>query len=290
MIDPLGPLLLRNRPLVPGGGPFVVGILNVTPDSFSDGGRFEQPGQAVDAACRMVDEGADVIDIGGESTRPGSAYVSAEEQIRRVCPVTEELGRRLMAPDAPAISVDTRLASVARAALNAGATIVNDISALADPEMGPLVADRKAAIVLMHMKGTPADMQTHPVYEDVIEEIRHFFQERMARALAAGILQERVILDPGIGFGKTTNHNLRILKNLARFRELGAPLLVGPSRKRFIGEILNLPLPLDRLHGTLASVAATVLAGAECVRVHDVGPARQVADLSAAIRRAEEHL
>ncbi|MBP7937511.1 MAG: dihydropteroate synthase [Phycisphaerae bacterium] len=288
MRDHARPIPLRGKPLVPGSGPFIFGILNVTPDSFSDGGRFMTPAAAVDAGCRMADEGADAIDVGGESTRPGSAPVPPDEQIRRACPVIEELTRRLTGADAPAISIDTRLASVARPALDAGATIVNDISACRDPEMGPLIAARGAGIILMHMKGTPANMQADPTYVDVVEEIRSFLQDRMARALAAGIPPERIILDPGIGigFGKTTNHNLMILRNLKRFLGLGVPVLVGPSRKRFIGEVLRLPSPADRLYGTLATVAACALAGVECVRVHDVAPARQVADLVAAIQRA----
>ncbi|HOW71503.1 MAG TPA: dihydropteroate synthase [Phycisphaerae bacterium] len=286
MRDHAHPILLGGKPLVPGSGPFIFGILNVTPDSFSDAGRFMTPAAAVDAGCRMADEGADAIDVGGESTRPGSTFVSPDEQIRRTGPVIEELTRRLTGTDAPAISIDTRLASVARAALDAGATIVNDISALHDPEMGPLIAARGAGVILMHMKGTPANMQADPIYVDVVEEIRSFLQQRMATALAAGIPADRIILDPGIGFGKTTSHNLMIIRNLHRFVDLGAPTLVGPSRKRFIGEVLRLPSPTDRLHGTLATVAACVLAGVECVRVHDVAAARQVADLSAAIHRA----
>ena len=284
MNDTAGPILLKNRPLVPGGGPFIFGVLNTTPDSFSDGGRFLEPNQAVEAGCRMADEGADAIDVGGESTRPGSAYVSAEEQIRRTCPVIEGLVRRF-GSNGPAISIDTRLAFVAEAALDSGATIVNDISALSDPGMAPLVARRGAGLVLMHMKGTPADMQKDPVYEDVVEEVLAFLRDRMAQAEAAGVSRERIVLDPGIGFGKTVSHNLILLSSLKRFEGLGSPVLVGPSRKRFIGEVLGLPSPTDRLYGTLAAVAACVLAGVECIRVHDVAPSRQVADLSAAIRQ-----
>jgi len=233
----------------------------------------------------MAEEGADVIDVGGESTRPGGNYVPAEEQIRRTQPVISELARRFR-KDGPAISIDTRLASVAKAALDAGATVVNDISALRDdPAMADLVAERRAGLVLMHMKGTPQDMQKDPVYDDVVEEICRFLAERMETAGKAGIVREQILVDPGIGlFGKTTVHNLEILRRIGEFRELGVPVLVGPSRKRFIADVLEIPVPRDRLAGTLAAVAACVLGGIECIRVHDVLPARQVADLCAAIR------
>jgi dihydropteroate synthase len=279
-------LQIRGRPLAPGGGPFVFGILNVTPDSFSDGGQHVGVPEAVEAAFRMVEEGADAIDIGGESTRPGSQPVPAEEQIRRTVPVIVELAKRLE-PDGPAISIDTRLAAVAQAALDAGATIVNDITALRDDEaMASLVASRSAGVILMHMQGTPATMQQCPTYTDVVAEIRQFLAERIAAATAAGIARERILADPGIGFGKTTAHNLDILRRAGEFRSLGVPLLIGPSRKRFIGEVLGISEPIKRLNGTLAAVAACVLAGVECVRVHDVAAARQAADLCAAIRTA----
>lgn len=276
-------IVLSGRPLAPGARPIVVGILNVTPDSFSDGGWFYDSQAAVEAGCRMADEGADVIDIGGESTRPGSAAVSADEQIRRTQRVIAELARRF-APNGPAISIDTRLAAVAQAALNAGATIVNDISAMRDDaEMAGLIADRGAGVILMHMKGTPADMQANPVYDDVVGEIRGFLAERVETAVRAGIPRERIIADPGIGFGKTTEHNLEIIRRVREFRSLGVPVMIGPSRKRFIGQILGIERPADRLMGTIAVVAAVALAGVEMVRVHDVREARQVADMCAAI-------
>lgn len=279
------PILLRGRNLVPGARPFVVGILNVTPDSFSDGGWFYDSQAAVEAGCQMADEGADVIDIGGESTRPGSAAVSADEQIRRTQPVIAELARRF-GSDGPAISIDTRLAAVAQAALDAGATVVNDISALRDDaEMAGLIADRGAGAILMHMKGTPADMQVSPVYADVVGEIRGFLAERVETAVRAGIPRERIIADPGIGFGKTTEHNLEIIRRVREFRSLGVPVMIGPSRKRFIGQILGIEKPADRLMGTIAVVAAVALAGVEMVRVHDVREARQVMDMCAAISR-----
>jgi len=277
----------RGRAVVPGAGPFVFGILNVTPDSFSDGGAHARPADAIDAGLRMAREGADVIDVGGESTRPGSRPVSAEEQIRRTEKVIASLAERFL-HDGPAISVDTRSAAVAAAGLDAGAIVINDVSALRDdPAMAPLAASRRAGVVLMHMKGAPADMQRNPTYDDVVAEVAGFLEQRIACATDAGIARERIIVDPGIGFGKTTRHSLEILRRLEALRLLGVPVLVGPSRKRFIGEILGLAEPRDRLMGTAAAVAACVLAGIECVRVHDVAPCRQVADLCAAIRQGD---
>lgn len=274
----------RGRPVVPGGGPFVWGVLNVTPDSFSDGGVYVDASAAIDAGLRMADAGADVIDIGGESTRPGSMGVAPDEQMRRVMPVIEGLVSKPGA-DGPAISIDTRSAEVAQAAIAAGARVINDVSALRDDaEIAPLAASRGVMIVLMHMKGTPADMQKDPTYDDVVAEVRDFLHERMTSAIAAGVPRNRIIVDPGIGFGKTTAHNLKILANLEFFRPLGVPVMVGPSRKRFIGEILGIDKPRDRLMGTAAAVAACILAGVECVRVHDVAECRQVADVCAAIR------
>ncbi len=280
--------MLRGRPLVPGGGPFVFGVLNVTPDSFSDGGAYGSPEEAVAAGERMAAEGADVIDVGGESTRPGSRPVPADEQRRRVEPVIAALAERL-GPEGPAISVDTRSSVVAAAALEAGASLINDVSALRDdPAMIEVAVRHGCGVVLMHMQGSPETMQADPRYDDVIGEIAAFLADRVAEVRRQGLSAERLILDPGIGFGKTTQHNLRILADLPALRLPGLPLLVGPSRKRFIGEVLGLDRPADRLAGTLAAVAAAVLAGAECVRVHDVRPAREVADLCAAIRRTGE--
>jgi len=263
----------------------VFGVLNVTPDSFSDSGLYADVADAIAAGCRMADAGADVIDVGGESTRPGSAYVPADEQIRRTQPVITGLAERFRS-DGPAISIDTRLAEVARAAAEAGVSVVNDVSALRDdPGMADLVAERGLGVILMHMKGTPVDMQAEPVYDDAVAQIRAFLAGRIEAAMRAGIPRERIIVDPGIGFGKTTAHNLEILGRVGAFRELGVPVLVGPSRKRFIGDVLGIDSPRDRLMGTLAAVSACVLAGVECVRVHDVAACRQVADLCAAIRR-----
>jgi len=279
-------LHIKGRPLVRGAGPFVFGVLNVTPDSFSDGGRYARASEAIEAGVRMAEEGADVIDIGGESTRPGSQPVPADEQIRRTRPVIAELARQF-GSRGPSISVDTRLAEVARAAVDAGATIINDITALRDDQaLAPLAASTGVGVILMHMQGTPATMQQCPTYRNVVAEIRQFLAERIVAATTAGIPLERLVVDPGIGFGKTTTHNLEILRRAGEFRDLGVPVLIGPSRKRFIGEVLGIPEPIKRLYGTLAAVAACVLAGVECVRVHDVAACRQVADLCAAIRSA----
>jgi len=278
---------MRFRGLLvePGAGPFVFGILNVTPDSFSDGGDYLDADDAIGAGCRMAEAGADVIDVGGESTKPGSTYVSADEQIRRTQPVIAGLAERF-GSKGPAISIDTRLAEVARAAADAGASVVNDVSALRDDsELAKLVADRGLGIVLMHMKRKPADMQVNPFYDDVIAEIREFLAERINAAVQAGIPRERIIIDPGIGFGKTTQHNLQILRHVGSFRELGVPVLIGPSRKRFIGDVLGIDSPRDRLMGTLAAVSVSVLAGVEGIRVHDVAECRQIVDMCKAIRQ-----
>lgn len=279
------PIRLRGRPVVPGGGPFVFGILNVTPDSFSDGGAYPTADDAVNAGLRMADEGADALDVGGESTRPGSQEVPPDEQIRRTQDVIARLAQR-MGADGPAISIDTRSAAVAEAALDAGATIINDVSALRDDAaMAGLAGRRGAGVILMHMQGTPADMQAKPVYEDVVAEVRAFLRERVEYATRAGVARDRVIVDPGIGFGKTGLHNLEILRRLDELRGLRVPVMIGPSRKRFIGDVLGGRPPHGRLFGTAGAVAACVLAGVECVRVHDVAACRDVAEVCAAIRR-----
>lgn len=258
----------------------VMGILNVTPDSFSDGGRYLDPDAAVARAREMVESGAEILDIGGESTRPGATPATVEEELRRVLPVVE----RLAASDL-ILSVDTSKAAVAKAALDAGAQIVNDITALrGDPDMAPVVAQYGAGVVLMHMQGTPRTMQKEPSYADVVADIAAFFEERRAAAKDAGIADDRIVFDPGIGFGKTVDHNLTILKRLGEFEALGRPLLLGPSRKRFIGAVLGTDVD-DRLEGTAAAVAAGVLAGAAIVRVHDVKAMSRVARMAEAIRR-----
>jgi dihydropteroate synthase len=266
--------------LFEGPGPFLMGVVNATPDSFSDGGRFLDPEAAADQAERLLAEGADLVDVGGESTRPGAGPVPPEEERRRVVPVIERLRARGVA--AP-ISVDTRRAQVARAALEAGADLVNDVSALGDPAMGAVVAAAGVPVVLMHMRGTPADMAERASYGDVVAEVRHELAAALARAEALGIPRDRTILDPGLGFAKTPGQTVRLLARVGELRDLRRPLLVGPSRKRFIGHLTGAEVG-DRLPGTLAAVTACVLAGVELVRVHDVAAARQAALVAAALR------
>jgi dihydropteroate synthase len=268
--------------LFEGPGPFLMGVVNVTPDSFSDGGRFADPAAAADHASRLAQEGADLVDLGGESTRPGAPPVPAAEELRRVIPVIERLRAGGFALP---ISVDTSKPEVARAALDAGADLVNDVQGLASPELAALVAARGVPAVLMHTRGTPADMASRAVYGDVVEEVAAELEQALARAERAGVRRERVVLDPGIGFAKTAEQSLALLAGLDRLRGLGCPLLVGPSRKSFIGKLTGADVA-DRLPGTLAAVAACVLAGAELVRVHDVAAARQAARVAAAIREA----
>ena len=244
----------------------VMGILNVTPDSFSEDGRFFDPEEAIRHAAQMVSDGADVVDVGGESTRPGSDPVPTDEEIRRVLPVIERIVEQN--PDVP-ISIDTRKAEVADRALAAGATLVNDVSAGADPEMFGVVRERDAAIVLMHMKGEPKTMQQLPEYEDVVGEVHGFLRECVEAAEFAGIDAERIAIDPGIGFGKTLEHNLELMRRIDAFLDLGRPVLVGPSRKRFIGAIVGVPED-ERVEGTIGAVAWLVSRGAHVARVHDV--------------------
>ena len=259
--------------LVFGGRCLIMGVVNVTPDSFSDGGECYSPADAVVRACKMVAEGVDVVDIGGESTRPGSDAVTAEEQIRRVVPVIKQA--RVHGVGVP-ISIDTRSAAVAAAALDAGADIVNDISAVRDDgDMPGLLAARRVPFIIMHMQGRPKTMQEAPQYGDVVTEVAEFFDERAAALAAAGVDVDRMIVDPGIGFGKMLEHNLELLRSVARFRGRW-PVIVGPSRKRFIGQILNEPDAKKRLMGTAAVVAHCALARVDMVRVHDVREMRQV--------------
>lgn len=270
--------------LFEGPGPFLMGVVNVTPDSFSDGGRFLDADAAVAQAERLAAEGADLVDLGGESTRPGSAPVDEAEEARRVVPVVERLrARGFPLP----ISLDTRRASVARAGLAAGADLVNDVQGLADPALARVVAEAGVPVVLMHMRGTPADMQAHARYADLLGEVAAELRAAVARAEAAGIPAGQIVLDPGIGFAKTTAHNVELLARVGELRALGFPLLVGPSRKRFVGELTGAPVE-DRLPGTLAAVTACVLAGVEWLRVHDVAAARQAATVAAALRGARE--
>jgi dihydropteroate synthase len=245
----------------------VMGVLNVTPDSFSDGGQFFSIEAALERAGQMIREGADLLDIGGESTRPGAASVPAEEEIRRVIPVIQQLAVRTTTP----ISIDTQKPEVARAALLAGASIVNDIAAnRADDAMGRVVAEFRAGYVAMHMQGTPQTMQQHPAYTDVAREVDGFFADRLARLEALGVRREQVALDPGIGFGKTLEHNLQLLAALPRFARHGRPVLLGVSRKSFLGKLTGAEIPADRLPGALACAALAVRDGVQILRVHDV--------------------
>jgi len=248
----------------------VMGILNVTPDSFSDGGRFIAADAAIEHALQMVADGADIIDIGGESTRPGAEPVGTEEEMRRVLPVIERLRRETEVP----ISIDTYKAATARAALEAGADMVNDVSALRfDSRMAEVIASRKVPVVLMHMLGTPRDMQKDPHYENCVQEITRFFAERIDFCIKNGIDRSQIILDPGIGFGKRLSDNLDILTRLQRFKKFSLPLLVGVSRKSFIGMIHPSGRPADqRIGGSIAAAVAAVNNGADIVRVHDVAP------------------
>jgi dihydropteroate synthase len=259
----------------------VMGVLNVTPDSFFDGGRFSTTQHAVERAAEMIATGADIIDIGGESTRPKAAPVSEEQELRRVIPVVEKV--RTLCGDFY-ISVDTTKAAVAERALAAGAQIINDISALRfDARMAAVVREGGAGLVLMHMQGTPQTMQENPHYADVVDEVKEFLRERVEAALTAGISRARIAVDPGIGFGKTLEHNLQLLARLEEFCQLGQPLLVGVSRKSFIGKVLGKE-PSERIWGTAAAVAWSVAHGANIVRVHDVAEMKQVAQMIDAIR------
>jgi dihydropteroate synthase len=260
----------------------IMGILNVTPDSFSDGGLHFDTSAAIDRALTMIDEGADIIDIGGESTRPGSEPVSREEELRRTIPVIEALARKVAVP----LSIDTSKAEVARRALDAGASIVNDISGLRfDPEMVGVVSKYRVPVVIMHIKGNPKNMQANPVYEVLIPEIIDHLRLSVRSAVKLGIPEDMIIVDPGIGFGKTFEQNVEILNNLQEFTLLGRPLLVGPSRKAFLGKILGGVPPSERVDGTAAVVAISIIKGADIVRVHDVKIMTEVAKVADAIKR-----
>ena len=265
--------------LVLGKRTTVMGVLNVTPDSFSDGGDWLNPDRAVRRARAMVREGAHLIDVGGESTRPGARPVSADEEIRRVIPVIERLARENIL-----VSIDTSKARVAEAAFRAGAKILNDITALrGDPGMARAAARAGVAVILMHMKGSPRTMQRNPEYGDVVNEIMTFFREILRNAWRAGISRDKIILDPGIGFGKSPEHNLEILRRLDEFRSLGRPLAIGTSRKSFIGRALGRRVD-DRASGTAATVAAAILRGVGVVRVHDVREMSDVARMTDLLR------
>ncbi|MFA5928707.1 MAG: dihydropteroate synthase [Candidatus Margulisiibacteriota bacterium] len=257
----------------------LMGILNCTPDSFADGGRFADPQQAIAHGKKMILDGADIIDIGGESSRPGAEPVLAADEAARILPAISALSGQAI------VSVDTYKSAVAEQALAAGAQILNDITALrGDIRMAAVAALAKCPIVLMHMQGTPQTMQCAPVYEDIIYELLHFFEERISFAISTGIKEENIIIDPGLGFGKTVEHNLSILNNLKQFRVLGRPVLIGPSGKSFIGKVLDLPVA-DRREGTAASVCFSVFKGANILRVHDVMEMSQAVRMTEAIMR-----
>jgi dihydropteroate synthase len=274
-------LLRSNRPLI-------MGILNRTPDSFSDGGLYQDEAQALAHALKMVEEGADIIDVGGESTRPGSWRIEVGEQIRRVVPIIERLRGSL--PAAIPISIDTTRAEVAAAALAAGASILNDISAgRDDPAMFKLAAQTGAPIILMHMQATPETMQINPAYGDVVAEVKSFLLERAEAAQAASIRREQVFIDPGIGFGKTNEHNLALMANLKQFVDTGYPVLLGTSRKRFMGAICAQTEPKELLGATCATTALGVMAGVRIFRVHDIKANRQAADVAWTIHHLLPH-
>jgi len=257
-----------------------MGVLNVTPDSFSDGGKFATLDAAIEHGLRLAAEGADLIDIGGESTRPGAPAVSEEEELRRVVPVVRQLARRAGVP----VSIDTTKAEVARAALDAGAEVVNDVSGLSrDPRLAAAVAESGAAVCLMHMRGTAADMQSHATYSDLLAEVRDELRQAIMRARTAGIRQDRIALDPGLGFAKTAEHNLLLLRRLRELTELGRPLVVGASRKSFLGKLSGKPAA-ERLVGSVAAAVIAALHGAAIVRVHDVAATREALAVVDAVR------
>jgi dihydropteroate synthase len=259
------------------GKTIIMGVLNLTPDSFSDGGLFTNVDKAVEHGKQMVKDGADIIDIGGESSKPGSIPVLEKEELKRVKPVIQKLVKEIKVP----ISIDTYKPNVAKECLNLGASIVNDITGLRNREMIKIVAKYKTPVIIMHMKGMPKNMQENPVYQDVVDEIKEFLEERINEAKKSGI--NDIVIDPGIGFGKTTEHNLQILKRLNEFKTLGCPILVGPSRKSFIGNITGLPVN-ERLEGTLSSISIAIINGANIIRVHDVKECKRAAQTADAIR------
>ncbi len=255
----------------------LMGVINVTPDSFSDGGRYIDPEAAVAHGEKLVRDGAEIIDVGGESTRPGAAEVGEAEELARVEPVVAGLA------ETATVSIDTSKLAVAEAALDAGASIVNDVTALRrDPEIGALCAERGAGLLLMHMQGDPRTMQANPTYDDVVDDVKAFLAERLEAAVAAGVAEERIWLDPGIGFGKTLDHNLELLRRLGELRELGRPLVIGTSRKGFLGKIDGSEVG-DRLGGTVASSVLAAAEGADIIRVHDVAETVQAMKVAAAI-------
>jgi dihydropteroate synthase len=265
-------------------GCLLMGVLNVTPDSFSDGGQFIDRDKAIEQGIKMAEGGASIIDVGPESTRPGAKPVTAKKQIRRAIPVIAKLAKKTKA----CISIDTTNYEVAGAALDAGANIINDITALADERMAQLAAEWKVPVILMHMQGTPRTMQVEPKYKNVVAEVLKFLLDRAKRAQEFGILKQRIFIDPGIGFGKTIEHNLKLLANLDKFVKTGFRVLVGPSRKWFIGKLTGKENPADRTFGTAAAVALCAAAGVSIIRVHDVAKMLDVVKIANAIIKEKE--
>ena len=260
----------------------IMGILNVTPDSFSDGNLFLDPNKAIKHAKRMVKDGADIIDVGGESSRPGSDPVSEDEELKRVAAIIKKLAVEINVP----ISIDTYKPKVAGECIKFGASIINDINGLRNKEMIKVAVKCKVPVIIMHMQGKPKTMQNNPVYKDAVKEIKEFLSQQIKKAKQAGI--KGIIIDPGIGFGKTTEHNLQILKNLNDFKELKCPILVGPSRKSFIGGITGLPVN-ERLEGTIAAISIAIMNGANIVRVHDVKECKRAAMVADAVKNSQKN-
>jgi dihydropteroate synthase len=265
-------------------GCLLMGVLNVTPDSFSDGGQFFDRDKAIEQGLKMAEDGAAIIDVGPESTKPGAEPVSAEEQIKRAIPVIETITKKAKT----IISIDTTNYEVAKAALEAGASMINDITALADERMAKLASEKQVSVVLMHMQGTPQTMQIEPKYKDVVAEALAFLLERAKRAEGFGIPKERIFIDPGIGFGKTLEHNLKLLANIDKFVKTGYRVLVGPSRKKFIGTLTGKENPADRVFGTAAAVALCASAGVSILRIHDIAEMLQVVKIANTITNLKE--
>lgn len=280
--QPLPPWQIRNSTFVWGQRTYVMGVLNVTPDSFSDGGQFNTLATALTQARKLITAGTDLLDIGGQSTRPQAEEISLDEELNRVMPILQAIRQESNIP----ISIDTSRASVAAAAIAAGADVINDISGGSfDPDMLPTVAQLGVPIILMHMRGTPKTMQQLTDYQNLISEITDFLQCQIAAAIACGVNPARIAIDPGIGFAKTYEQNLEILRRLAEFRQLNCPMLVGVSRKSFIGHILHQPDPQQRVWGTAAACSAAIVGGADILRVHDVPEMRDVCQVTDAIWR-----